>query len=50
MCMLFFLFWKDIQIKFFTIDQNVAKSLKRILTKFEIFTSCLFQDNNFPPI
>ena len=33
-----------IQVKFFTFDQNVGKSLKRISTKIEHSTSCRFQD------
>ena len=40
----FFSTLKGIQIKFFTVDQNVWKSVKCILTKFEFFTSCHFQD------
>ena len=35
---------KDIQVKFFSVGLNVEKSLKCILTKFELSTSCRFQD------
>ena len=31
---------RSIQVKFFALDENVAISLKYILTKFELFTSC----------
>ena len=37
-------FQKGIQVKFFTVDQKVGKSLKCILTKFELSTSYRFQD------
>ena len=39
------IFLKDIQVKFFTLDQNVGISLKFIVTKFEISTPSRFQDN-----
>ena len=35
---------KGIQVKFFTVDQNVGKSRKWILTKFELSTFFHFQD------
>ena len=35
---------KGIQVKCFTLDQNVGICLKRILTKFEVSTSSRFQD------
>ena len=35
---------KHIQVKFFSLDQNVGISLKRILTKFEASTPSRFQD------
>ena len=41
-------FWKrhlkGIQVKFFTVDQNVWISLACILTKFELSVFCRFQD------
>ena len=39
---------KGIQVKFFTVDRNVGKSLQCILTKFELSTSCRFQDIAVP--
>ena len=36
--------WKGIQVEFFTIDQNIGKSLKCIFTKFELSSSCRFQN------
>ena len=40
----FFVTSKSIQVEFFSVDQNVEKNLKYILTKFELFNSCRFQD------
>ena len=37
-------FKKGIQVKFFTADQNVAKSLKCIFTKFEVSTFFRFRE------
>ena len=40
---------KEHSVMFFTVSQNVEKSLKRILTKFEhsIGTYCYFEDIQF---
>ena len=38
---------KGIQVKFFTLDQNVGKSLKRTLTKFELSTPFRFKILHF---
>ena len=37
-------FLKGIQVKCFTADQNIRKSLKCNITKIEVSTSCRFQD------
>ena len=36
---------KGIQVKFFTVDQNVDIRLKSFHTEIEVSTSCRFQDN-----
>ena len=35
---------RGVQVKLFTVHQNVEKRRKCFLTKFELFTSCRFQD------